>query len=249
MQEDFAVKYLALEDHHWWFVGRRNMVLRLVDGLPRAGRILDVGCSGGALLERLGGQGFREVAGVDISPGAIEVCRKKGLAGAGVMDAQDLTFAEASFDVVVASDILEHVSDPRRALQSWGRVLKPGGVLIVFVPAYAFLWSDHDVINDHQKRYEKRDLVDIVEQSGFKVTRCSGWNVALLLPALLAAWRRRRHPAVPSGGSGDRAGRLHALPGPLNGLLACLSLAENVVLQRLNFPAGISFFVVARKKG
>ncbi|MBF0594251.1 MAG: class I SAM-dependent methyltransferase [Candidatus Omnitrophica bacterium] len=245
MQEDFSVKYLDLEDRHWWFAGRRDMVLRLVDDLPKESCILDVGCSGGAMLLALLGKGFRDVAGVDISVGAIESCRNKGLKNTTVMDAQELTFADGSFDAVIASDILEHLADPARALASWRRVLKPGGKLLVFVPAYTFLWSDHDVINCHQKRYEKKDFADIVRQAGFEVQRTSGWDVVLFVPIALMVLLR---PRKTGAGYSDKAGNLHAVPGWLNGILTRLLLLENMALSHMNAPAGISFFVVASKK-
>lgn len=244
MDQAYEQKYLTLEDRHWWHASRRDMVLRLVEDRPRGTRILDVGCSGGAMMAALAGRGFTSVAGVDINADAVARCAGKGLGDVSVMDAQDLRFDAGAFDLLLASDVLEHVPDPDRALQSWRRALKPGGRLIVFVPAHAFLWSDHDVINHHQKRYEKKDLLAILRRNGFEVERCSGWDVVLLLPAAVMAFFRRGR--TPAGGS-DKAGWLHAAPGWLNRLLTAWLCAENAWLQARNVPTGISYFAVARK--
>ncbi len=244
MDERFGQKYISLEDRHWWHVSRRDMILKLVAGLPREARILDIGCSGGALMAALAVQGFKNVIGIDINTEAVGRCGRRGLSRSVVMDAQTLGFGDERFDLVISSDVLEHMPDPGRALEAWRRVLKAGGRLIVFVPAYPFLWSAHDVVNHHYKRYDRRDLTAVLRQTGFQVSRCSGWNLALFIPAAALAFFRGKTPGVQRSAGG---GFLHAAPWGVNVLLTGLLCAENFLLRRRDAPAGISLFVVAHK--
>jgi len=241
MDKASETELLRLEDRHWWCVSRHEMVLGLIGALSRDARILDVGCAGGGMMSLLKKKGFSDVTGVDLSAEAAARCARRGIKGVFVMDAQELSFPDGSFDVVVASDILEHVPDPVKALRSWRRVLKPGGQLIVFVPAYACLWSEHDVINHHHKRYERQDFRREVEAQGFNVRRFSGWNITLLVPSLAAVVLGRQKK-----GSGY-VGYLRSVPAWLNGLLTALLRVENFFLRKISVPFGVSFFMVAAR--
>ncbi|MBI4678734.1 MAG: class I SAM-dependent methyltransferase [Elusimicrobia bacterium] len=245
MDEAFAANYYRTEDHHWWCVGRRDMILRLLKGTAGDVGILDVGCSGGALIRSLRENGHSCVTGIDIDPKAIEACRSRGVDAVHVADARDTDFQSRRFGVVVASDVLEHVHDEDEALAEWHRVLTPGGKLIVFVPAFAFLWSSHDSLNHHRRRYSRRHLVSALERNRFVVERVSYWNFAFFPPAGAARAVQRalsmepvaraRYQLVSSSASANRA-------------LAWLLRIENGVLSLgVDFPFGISLFAVAKK--
>jgi len=244
VERDFQAAYHTHEGAHWWSIGRRDMIVRLLDSMaigPDA-RVIDVGCASGRLVEQLRARGHSVVTGVDLSTEAIAACRNRGLDDVHVMPANELKFDDGSYDVVIASDVLEHIEDDLGALLEWRRVVAPGGRIILFVPAHRFLWSQHDVANQHHRRYGRRDLLDRIRTAGLDVERVSGWNLALLPPAAtVRTVRRLTH----------RDRELHhdlQLPAPwLNHVLSRLLSAENRLLERRDFGPGISLFAVATR--
>lgn len=247
MHPEFENRYHQVEAGHWWFLGRRDLLCALVGdaGATPLTRILDVGCSGGALLRRLRADGYRRVVGIDRSPEAIARCRGSGLEDVHAMDAQQPDFPDGSFDIILASDILEHLPDERAAARAWLRLLRPGGVLIALVPAFMALWSPHDEANQHRTRYRLRELRACLEAAGFETRRASYWNFLLCLPAALLRLAQRAVPAL-----GRARIDLDLPPAPVNGLLAAVLRAENRLLRAgLSWPWGLSAMVIARRPG
>ncbi len=248
MDQDYEAKYHVLEDRHWWFRARRDLVMSLVNHYSpkRSSRILEIGCSSGALMRRLAAQGYQSVMGIDVSEQAVAECERRGLGNARLMDAQKLDFPDLSFDTLTASDVLEHLEDDARALREWHRVLKPGGVVIIFVPAFAGLWSEHDVANHHFRRYELNDLVEKARAAGFVLERRAYWNIALFLPIAVVRRVRKFLPKRETPGTPDSD--LFPPPALLNWLLYNVLRGENAVFRRgWNFPFGVSAMVVGRK--
>jgi SAM-dependent methyltransferase len=169
-------------------------------------------------------------------------CQGRGLTGIAVMDAGRLGFAPASFDLVVASDVLEHIEDDAGALAEWRRVLKPRGRLLVLVPAFQMLWAAHDTVNRHHRRYTVAQLRRRLVAAELRVERTGYWNFALFLPILAVRVARRF-----LGREGrERAGDLRRLPELANRGLYTLQRAENRwLLRSLPFPVGVSAFAVA----
>jgi len=247
MNADFEKLYHELEATHWWFVARRALVEGLVgQAAPdRASAILEIGCSGGPLLRQLRGGGYVNVTGIDISPEAIALCRQRNLGNVRVMDAQQPDFPPASFEVITASDVLEHLADPPRALAAWRQLLRPGGTVIVFVPAFSFLWSGHDEVNHHFHRYRAGELSSLLRAAGFEIQRQGYWNFCLFPPTALLRLAKR---LAPGASKKPPVGDIHPVPSPLNGLLIFLLRLENrLILSGLNFPWGVSAMVIARK--
>ncbi|MBJ6107444.1 class I SAM-dependent methyltransferase [Hymenobacter sp. BT523] len=250
MDLTYEAKYHQLEEAHWWFASRRDAVYDLLAALrlPRTAAILEIGCSGGPLMQRLRAAGYADVTGIDVSEPAIELARARGVANASLMDGAALEFADARFDVVVASDVLEHIEDEARALHEWTRVLKPGGQLLVFVPAYAHLWSEHDVVNHHYRRYSRQDLVGALQRAGLRTRRSSFWNTALYFPTAALRLGHRLvagqvSPAVKAGSTGY----LRHFSAPVNRMLFWWVKAENRLLRFCNLPLGVSVFALAQK--
>ncbi|MBD3210107.1 methyltransferase domain-containing protein [Candidatus Micrarchaeota archaeon] len=240
MEKDFQEKYHRLEKSHWWFRARRDMILRLAKEKKRTISILDMGCSGCPLLRTLKKDGFKNLQGIDSSQEAVRACREQGFDNVSRMSAENTEFPKNSFDLLISSDLLEHIEDDCAALREWNRILKPGGIMIVFVPAFRFLWSRHDEINRHFRRYSRKELMEKLGHSGFSVERASYWNFCLFLPALSLKCIQRLF-------SKKGSDQLFGLPPLLNTLLLWMLKAENFFLEHLDLPFGVSVFAVARK--
>lgn len=185
MDEDEIRRSAELEQRHWWYSGRRALVRRELAALM-PGRALDVGCGpagNSAVLDELGWQ----VSALDFVHDSAVLARRRGLAAVQA-DARQLPFRDAEFDLLMSSDAWEHIEDDQMIAAESHRVLRPGGQLLVMVPAGMDLWSGHDVALGHVRRYEKAELVALVEGAGFRVDEVYGWNV-LLRP--VARMRRR----------------------------------------------------------
>lgn len=247
MQKDFEATYHSVEENHWWFTSRRELVRRLVRRATpdRNAPILEIGCSGGPLLQKLRADGYAHLTGIDISEEAIALCARRGVPNVSVMDAQHLKFPSASFDVITASDVLEHLADAPSALREWHRTLRSGGTLFVFVPAFMFLWSEHDVANQHQHRYRATELKNALENVGFSVERRGYWNFLLFAPvALVRFFKKLFCKSRNASGQGD----LKQTSIVTNTILKFLLKIENrILLAGFNFPCGVSAWAIARK--
>ena len=247
----------AVEDHHWWFVGRRAVIGAVLDraaaaaGRPvgdRRMRVLDAGCGSGGNLGLYAGPGGvvgagpGGVFGVDTDTGALGQARRRGYRGVAVASLAALAFPDGTFDLVAATDVVEHVEDDLGALRELLRVTRPGGHLVVTVPAYQWLWSDSDVQLGHHRRYTRPQLARRCRAAGAEVIRASYFNTTLL-PAIAVArtLRQRRGQAM-------AATELEAT-GPLaNRLLRLPMVGEaRLVGAGANLPAGVSIICLCRK--
>jgi SAM-dependent methyltransferase len=234
-----------VEDDHWWFVGRRAITLAWIQdaieveesGLNR--QILDIGCGTGATLDHL--SRFGEVQGVDVSPLALEYCRERGHRRVLCASATDLPFATASFDLVTALDVIEHLDDDLRGLREIERVLRPGAPAILFVPAFHSLWGPNDDQSGHKRRYRLPEFRRQVGRAGLIVERISYANTAMFVPI----WLGRKLLNL-LGRSGQAENEInHPL---INRVLARLFSFETVWLQRYRLPFGVSIVCAARKR-
>jgi SAM-dependent methyltransferase len=236
--EEYERMY-RLEDAYWWFVGRHHLIetfLRSTYGDRSDLTVLDIGCGTGAMSMRLARWG--SVVSADFSPLALGFCRRRGLDCLSAGDAARLPFRDASFDVVVALDLVEHLTDDRAALCEFRRVLKPGGRLVATVPAYRALWSAHDVALMHQRRYTAREFGAVCDRAGLAVRRLS-YAMTFLLPVVwLVRWLTR----------GSRKPKASLVPVPVfvNRALIRLLTWENAAVLAMNLPAGVSVFCVAQ---
>jgi SAM-dependent methyltransferase len=245
MRAEHYEAHFRLEQDHWWWVGRRNIVLHLLDReiardprLTGPLRLLDVGTGGGGILPFLSKYG--EVVAVDPAPAAVAAASARSFdVRQGGLPA-DLPFGNSDkFDVITALDVIEHVEQDVESLQTIRALLRPHGRLIVTVPAFQFMWSGHDVINEHKRRYTKPELRAKLERAGFQVRLISYCNSALFLP--IAAIRLARRKLSREEARTD----LGVVPGPANALLRGLFGMERHIISKMPLPFGVSLVAVA----
>lgn len=244
MQCDQYELMFRMETAHWWYRALHKLVFAsLGTYLPewREKAILDAGCGTGAILQQLGNPDRNR--GVDLSADAIGYCHQRGLGNVSQNDISHLPFADASFDCVVCSSVLYHewVSDPSESLAELNRVLRPGGLLLVNLPAYSFLHSPHDVAVQTARRFTKREGAALLYGNGFSVLKNTGWTT-LLFPLALAA----RSMGASKSGHDFRAGenRLSFK----NRFLGSVMDLELAALRRVSLPFGVAIFLVGKKQ-
>ena len=232
-----------VEETHWWYVGRRRIIQYLVEKIcttlnnPNP-RILDVGCGTGANLKMLAAHGRAE--GVDISSQAVDFCRERGLNSVRLGAAEQLPYENASFDLVTALDVVEHLDDDVAGLQEMRRVLRRDGRLLLFVPAFMFLWGVQDDVSNHRRRYTLPGLLKAVEAAGFSVEWSSYANISFFFPVLAVRSVMRW--------LGLRADTEYGINiSPMNGPFSRLFAAERFVFKRGTLPFGVSAVCIARR--
>ncbi len=243
MEIDYEKKYHQVETENWWFISRRRYLLDLLKDASRDFKILDVGCSSGIFLKDLEHLGFKKqnLFGVDISEKAIANCKSNGIQNAFVMDAENITIPE-KFDIIVASDCLEHLKDDRKAIKNWKELLKKDGKMYVFVPAFQSLWSYHDEVNRHFRRYTNQELKEKLISEKLEVVKSSYWNFCLFVPVFFF----RKISVFFNKNKPHQEGQIVENK-VANSILLQLILIENKLLKYINFPFGISTFCIVKK--
>jgi SAM-dependent methyltransferase len=232
------------EESQWWYAGQRTIAMALLEpALPSAAsgflRLLDAGCGTGYNLVDLARRG--RAVGIDLSPDAMAFCRQRRVRAVRASLLR-LPFPDASFDVVTSFDVIYHawVPDDRRAVSEMARVLRPGGLMLVRVPALKALWGAHDVAVQSRQRYSRTELVALLASCDLHLLRATYCN-AILFPLLLA----RRTMDRLLGREGSDVG---FLPAPLEWAFRRVLIAEAAAIRRgLSFPVGASVVALARK--
>jgi SAM-dependent methyltransferase len=242
MEIDLERQTHAVEDWHWWYVGRRRVlhqVLRAMH-LPPGAAILDAGCGSGRNLVEFAK--FGPVTGLEPAPESLELARARGVGTvvSGSFD-EPLPFADSTFALATVLDVIEHLDDDVGALRELRRVVAPDGRLLVTVPCYPWLWSSHDVVNHHRRRYTRRTLHRAARAAGWEPERTLHFNM-LLLPAAAATRLAQRFGRSASGVSD-----LERTPRALNQVLRQpLHLESWLIGAGINPPLGLSLLCVLR---
>jgi SAM-dependent methyltransferase len=228
-----------LEDSYWWFVARRNLAVEFVakhscDG----GTILDVGCGTGAGMRAF--LPYGHCIGIDFSYEALEFSRSRGIRNLICADAQALPIQSGCISTLVSLDTLEHVSDDALAMQEMARVLKPGGTVILNIPAYMWLWGPHDVALMHQRRYHRGQIRRLLEKAGLEPVRLS-YHIFFLFPFVCLSRLLSR------ASRGRPAAHMPSVPKVLDAVLLGIQKLEAAFLRKIDLPWGSSIVVVAKK--
>ena len=235
---------LEVDEHHWWYRGRRRVIRAELGRLPLPphGRVLDAGCGSGRTLEEL--RGYGGVSGIELSPDAVAVAEQRGTFDVRVGRLEELPWEDRAFDLITCLDVIEHTPDDRLTLSELRRVCAPGGWLLVTVPAYQALWSQHDEANHHFRRYSRRSLRAAARAAGWRVERMTSFNSLLLAPAAAVRLaKRRRMPQA----NGDYTPDLRIGPAWLNGVLERpLQVEAGWLRSGRSLPAGLSLLGVMR---
>jgi SAM-dependent methyltransferase len=242
MDRDYELQTHRAEDRHWWYRGRRNVIERVIADLrlPARARILDAGCGSGRNMIELARHGT--VSGIELSDTSVDVARARGAGEVIAGSVLEMPFDGDSFDLSVCLDVIEHLEDDLGALRELRRVLAPGGSLLVTVPAYQWLWSGHDEVNHHHRRYTRRSLQRVAEQAGWEQVRTTYFN-SLLLPLAIVLRVLDRFSRKTTESSLD----LWVPPEPPNWLLERpLALEAALIGRGGRIPAGLSLLAVFR---
>jgi SAM-dependent methyltransferase len=228
-----------LDELHWWYRARREVLAALIArriAPPAGARILEIGCGTGHNLTML--KRFGRVDGIEIDAAARAIASRR--LGHAVLDAPLPGLPgieEGAYDLVAILDVLEHVEEDREALAGIAGKLRPGGRLLITVPAFPWLWSAHDEVNHHKRRYTRRTLSAAIGEAGLELELLSWFN-SLLFPIAAAARLAGRVT-----GKEDSDDKLP--PRPVNALFETLFGLERYAIGRLPFPPGVSLVAIA----
>jgi SAM-dependent methyltransferase len=231
-----------LDGRHWWYRARRDILADLIARkirLPDGARILEVGCGTGHNLEML--QRFGHADGIEIDPAARGMAEQRLGRPIGTAPLPELTGVDdGAYDLVALLDVLEHVEEDEAALASIARKLKPGGRILITVPAHPWMWSAHDEVNHHKRRYTRKTLRRAIEAAGLRVEMLSWFN-SLLFP--LAAAARLAGRVTGKEDSDDKLP-----PKPVNSLFETIFGWERYALGRLPLPPGVSLVAIVSRR-
>ncbi len=240
MERGEYVRLAAAEDRMWWFRGLHANLLAALAETPAPRRLLDAGCGTGGLLARLAAAlPEATLVGLELDAGAASLARGKGrfLLALGSVDL--LPFAAESFDAVLSADVLCHRGvDEARALAGFRHCLRPGGVLVLNLPAYRWLYSAHDAAVDNARRYDRAELRRYLAEAGFARIRARHWN-SFLFPLMVL-----RRKLMPRAGASEVA----LLPAPVERAFGVVMALERRLLRAgLSLPFGGSILATAVK--
>ena len=240
-EHEYEAMY-RLENSYWWYLARRTLAVELLQeeiGGRNSLRILDVGCGTGANVSAFAR--LAETIGIDDSINALRFCHGRGIQSIALSPVEQLPFPCGAFEIVTALDVLEHTDDDLHALREIHRVMKEGGLALITVPAYGFLWSEHDEALKHRRRYTAHELRNKLTVTGYEVVRTSYFISTLFFPILaLRIWQGLRKDSTRPKTS------VYVLPGWLNSSLVGLLALERKLFQRVNLPFGVSIVALAR---
>ena len=241
MQPQLYAEMAQLESTHFWFKARREVLSCCLSRFLPAGSkrvVLDAGCGTGVNLGIF--EKFGEIIGIDIFHDACLYAAGKRPGRFAQGNLKSLPVRETSVDVVALLDVLEHVDDQRDVLLELYRVLRPGGTLLITVPAFRHLWSGHDLSHQHRRRYRAAELRQELERAGFHIDYLSYYNTHLYLPVALSRLLRKHR-------ANEQTTDMRIPPSWINSIFYTLFRAESLWIGRFSMPFGVSLVAVSEK--
>ncbi|MFY9807708.1 MAG: class I SAM-dependent methyltransferase [Pseudonocardiaceae bacterium] len=233
------------EQSYWWHLGRLRIIQTYMKRAVQNKStpiILNVGCGTGGTINML--EKFGTVDNVDASNDAIVFVKQLGHERITKVDDIDLPFNDKIYDAVGAFDVLEHIEDHLRALREWKRVLKDDGAIIITVPAYQWLWSEHDVSLHHRRRYTVRSLMAVAAEAGLRPEKKS-YAISFSLPLVVGF----RVASRVLGQKSDSETSYVSVPRAINKFFIALLKIEAKMHSKISLPAGTSVITILRKNG
>jgi SAM-dependent methyltransferase len=242
MGKPFYDELYRREKNHWWFACRRRLAS---DALRRyrmktPGRVLDMGCGTGAMLDELRDLGT--AFGLDISPTALSYCAARGHTRLALGAGENLPYQAAAFDGIVSLDVIEHIEADRLVLQNLFRICHDGALVVITVPVTPWLWTTRDDRLLHKRRYTRPRLLGIARTAGFEIVKCSYYCV-FFFPIVAAVVLLNRL----LGRKPDVRDDIPSVNPLLNVILSVVLRAEQWLMRWVNYPFGVSLFCVLRK--
>ncbi|MCX6154244.1 MAG: class I SAM-dependent methyltransferase [Candidatus Kapabacteria bacterium] len=244
MEEIVYHTNFAVEDSYWWFTARNLIFQKIISKKCHINKnedVLDVGCGTGGVLKFLSAS--YNMIGLDMSSIALDYCRKRGLVRLYNCSLSEFDSKDINLKAITFFDVIEHIDDDVDVVKSAYNLLPKGAFLIASVPAYQWLWSKHDEMHQHKRRYSKKSFSDLITGSGFSIDYISYFNSILMIPAVL-----KRFLENVTGSEKKIDQPVDKVPEILNKLFHYLFAAERFILPALRLPFGLSIIVVAQKK-
>ena len=247
MEEHEYKRMYDMEEDYWWYVGLHRLVLDFLCERRLANSthtILDAGCGTGRLITLLQSAGFQTV-GIDSAGEALRLSTSRGIRDLVQASIEQIPCRTGTFDLLVSLDVLSclDVEQTRRAFGEMRRVIKPGGYLVLNLPAYDFLRSSHDAAQHIVHRFSRGELRSMLREAGFALEVCTYRNTVLLPLAATVRLLRRYSTNNDTCLQSD----LRPIPGRVNSFLTRILLSENLLIRKgLRLPAGLSVFCIAR---
>lgn len=241
MEHEIYLQMREVEARHWWFAARRRILRRVISSLalPDNARVLDVGCGTGGNLGLL--SEFGKVSAMEVDDTARNLAQARNIAdvrGGGLPDR--IPFSGRHFNLILLLDVLEHIDDDAGSLIALKAVLAPNGYVVLTVPAFPFLWSRHDEIHHHKRRYRAEDLRRLFRRAGLDLVHMTYFNM-WLFPAVALVRLARRFIR-----SGESKSDLKIPASLFNKLLEVVFSSERFLVPRTRLPLGVSLLAVLK---
>lgn len=242
MQEIVYHSNFEIENNYWWFVARNSILQNIIKNLCNVNSdefILDVGCGTGGFAEMLSKN--NNVVCLDTSKTALDYCSKRGLKNLVNSTLQDFEkVKDKKISLITMLDVIEHIEDDKSVVESAFRILEDDGIFLATVPAYQWMWSEHDEMHMHMRRYSKHQITDLISNAGFKIQYSSYFNTFLFLPGLI----KRAIDKITNSKKETPVDKVSPL---LNSIFTKLYSFEGHFLPRTSFPFGMSVLIIAKK--
>jgi len=236
-----------VENVYWWHIGRQRIIERLIEFYFKEAKdleILDAGCGCGGNYKML--QKFGHILGIDNSENSLNFCQKNNFNNVLLTDCCQTKLKDNTYDLIVALDLLEHLESDKAAINEFHRLLKEDGKLIITVPAYQFIWSNHDESLHHKRRYKIKQIYSLLQDNSFSVIKGS-YAITFLAPPIII-FRLVENLIKKVFNYRIIKKSYFYLPKILNNLFIKILYFEAILLPYLKFPFGISIIIVAEKQ-